>query len=80
MLKKLPMLLIVVISNCMTLASQARADTSEIVSALLAICVGGGSEQKLEARAKSTWRSHLRSFGPAISVGAAVLPELVPVV
>jgi hypothetical protein len=50
MLKKLPMLLIVVISNCMTLASQARADTSEIVSALLAICVGGGSEQKLEAQ------------------------------
>jgi hypothetical protein len=32
--------------------SQARADTSEIVSALLAICVGGGSEQKLEADGK----------------------------
>jgi hypothetical protein len=32
--------------------SQARADTGEIVSALLAICVGGGSEQKLEADGK----------------------------
>lgn len=32
--------------------SQASADTSEIVSALLAICVGGGSEQKLEADGK----------------------------
>jgi hypothetical protein len=28
---------------------QARADTREIVSALLAICVGAGSEEKLEA-------------------------------
>ena len=32
--------------------SQARADTGETVSALLAICVGGGSEQKLEADGK----------------------------
>ena len=32
--------------------SQARADTGETVSALLAICVGGGSEQKLEAGGK----------------------------
>ncbi|KRP99633.1 hypothetical protein AOQ72_14185 [Bradyrhizobium yuanmingense] len=31
-------------------ASPARADTKEIVSALMAICVGGGSEEKLEAQ------------------------------
>jgi hypothetical protein len=34
----------------LTGASQARADTTEIISALLAICVGGGSEQKLEGQ------------------------------
>lgn len=42
---------ILVISVCLlTCASQARADTTEIISALIAICVGGGSEQKLEAQ------------------------------
>ncbi len=50
MFRKLAVVLLVVISNCTTFGSQARADTSEIVSALLAICVGGGSEQKLEGQ------------------------------
>lgn len=43
--------LTVVISACLVVGtSQTKADTGEIVSALLAICVGGGSEQKLEAQ------------------------------
>jgi hypothetical protein len=43
--------LMLVISGCLAIGvSEAKADTGEIVSALLAICVGGGSEQKLEAQ------------------------------
>ena len=40
-----PMTLVFALLCC----GSARADTAEIVSALLAICVGGGSEEKLEA-------------------------------
>lgn len=32
------------------IGSPVKADTSEIVSALMAICVGGGSEEKLETQ------------------------------
>lgn len=45
------MLLVLFISgSSITASSQARADTSEIISALMFICVGGGSEEKLEAQ------------------------------
>jgi hypothetical protein len=44
-------LVILIISGGLLICnSQARADTGEIVSALLAICIGGGSEQKLEGQ------------------------------
>jgi hypothetical protein len=42
--------LMLVAPVCLVISSSpARADTKDIVSALLAICVGGGSEEKLEA-------------------------------
>lgn len=51
MIAKSATLLVLVISSWLVIGnSQASAETSEIVSALLAICVGGGSEQKLEAQ------------------------------
>jgi hypothetical protein len=51
MIAKSATLLVLVISGWLVIGNfQARADTGEIVSALLAICVGGGSEQKLEAQ------------------------------
>jgi hypothetical protein len=54
MTAKLAALLILVISGCLvTRNSQAKADTGEIVSALSGICVGGGSEQKLEGQGQA---------------------------
>ena len=51
MIAKSATLLVLVISSWLVIGNpQASAETSEIVSALLAICVGGGSEQKLEAQ------------------------------
>lgn len=53
MIRKSVALSALIISGWLAMGpSQASADTSEIVSALLAICVGGGSEQKLEADGK----------------------------
>lgn len=53
MIRKLAAPSALIISGWLAMGpSQASADTSEIVSALLAICVGGGSEQKLEADGK----------------------------
>lgn len=53
MIRKSVALSALIISGWLAMGpSQARADTGEIVSALLAICVGGGSEQKLEADGK----------------------------
>lgn len=51
MILKSATLSMLVVSGCLAICnSQARADTGEIISALLAICVGGGSEQKLEGQ------------------------------
>jgi hypothetical protein len=44
------LLLLFVSGLWVTSSLQADADTNEIVSALMFICVGGGSEEKLEAQ------------------------------
>ena len=51
MFAKSPWLSMLVISNCLaTGIAQAKADTGEVISALMFICVGGGTEEKLEAQ------------------------------